>query len=182
MVMMTMIDTLPPKHCLYEKCGVEIVKNQYCVETPAQYEARLATQFCRRKCARLHGPAKKDRPKPTLSPVSVNYGRGGGVEQVKELTPRSEPYKAFIRSLPCTLQGMFCQCNGDVAPHHTDGGGMSLKGSDFSCVPLCHAHHLLMDNAGKKGRGIWSRQELEKIITRLNERFNWLQRYKEQRP
>jgi hypothetical protein len=165
------------------KCGCNKPVERRSYETDRQWNKRKDLGIFRDKCKKaLSAADKPPRSKPTLSPVSVNYGRGGGGAWPKELTPRSEPYKAFIRSLPCTLQGMFCQCNGDVAPHHTDGGGMSLKGSDFSCVPLCHAHHLLMDNAGKKGRGIWSRQELEKIITRLNERFNWLQRYKEQRP
>ncbi len=162
--------------CLH--CGKEIVKNQYCVEKPIEYEARLATQFCRAKCARLHGPAKTERGKPTLQPVSANYQRPRIVTVKKDKTPRSEPYKAFIREQWCLLNGgRFGLCEGDVVPHHTDGGGMSLKGSDLSCVPLCCAHHLLMDNAGKKGRGIWTPAELRLIVNCLNDEFNRIQSY-----
>ena len=59
---------------------------------------------------------------------------------------RDEDYKAWIRTLPC------CACGAQgcsEAAHTGDDGGMSMKASDYSCVPLCsfchtqapHAYH-----------------------------------------
>jgi hypothetical protein len=160
-----MVETLPPKFCLH--CGREITRNQYCVETPAQYEARLATQFCRAKCARLHGPAKKERPKPTLPPVSVNYGRGGGEALPKEKTPRNKHFLLWLLDRPCELRGgKFGPCMGDMIYHHTSGSGMALKGSDLEAISCCYGHHELFDQATKKGIGIFEEGELKRIIAR----------------
>ena len=60
--------------------------------------------------------------------------------------PRDEAYKAWIRSLPCVS----CGCSAPTEAAHTGSdGGMSMKASDYSCVPLCalchrtgsHAYH-----------------------------------------
>ena len=52
--------------------------------------------------------------------------------------PRDEDYKAWIRTLSCV-------CCGHDAPNeaaHTGcDGGMSMKASDYSCVPLCASCH-----------------------------------------
>lgn len=52
--------------------------------------------------------------------------------------PRDEDYKAFIRQLPC------CACHRPApseAAHTGNQGGMSMKASDYSCVPLCAECH-----------------------------------------
>lgn len=49
---------------------------------------------------------------------------------------------------------------------------MSLKGSDYSCIPLCVIHHRVMDNAGKQGREIWANGELDAAIQKYN--AEWL--------
>lgn len=56
---------------------------------------------------------------------------------------RDEAYRDHVRALRC------CYC-GRSAPseaHHAFGqylgGGKSLKGSDYGCVPLCTMHHRL---------------------------------------
>jgi hypothetical protein len=136
-----MADTLPPKHCLHEKCGVEIVKDQHCAESPDQFAKRYNESFCRGKCRRdyerLHGPAKKDRPKPTLSPVSVNYGRGGGMEPMpKELTPRDPAYLDWIRTFDCVSCGWPAHLK-EIEAHHVETGGGSIRCSDYLTVPLC---------------------------------------------
>lgn len=41
---------------------------------------------------------------------------------------------------------------------------MSLKGSDYSAIPLCPEHHGRMDT--KKGKGIFEPGELDRIIIR----------------
>lgn len=55
--------------------------------------------------------------------------------QPKNPPGRSEAYLDYIRSLPCIV------CRNPAEPHHTESGGVGLKGSDFSCVPLCRKHH-----------------------------------------
>jgi len=50
---------------------------------------------------------------------------------------RSWKYRAWIRSLPCAV----CGNTPSEAAHTASDGGMSLKASDFSCVPLCADCH-----------------------------------------
>lgn len=49
---------------------------------------------------------------------------------------RSDEYLDYIRTLPCYICSRY-----PAEPHHAETGGVSLKGSDFSCVPLCRHHH-----------------------------------------
>jgi len=52
--------------------------------------------------------------------------------------PRDEAYKAWIRTLPCIA----CSVEGrSEAAHVGTDGGMSMKASDYSCVPLCSDCH-----------------------------------------
>ena len=48
--------------------------------------------------------------------------------------PRDEVYKAWIRTLPCCACGVVGRSE---AAHAGSDGGMSMKASDYSCVPLC---------------------------------------------
>ena len=51
---------------------------------------------------------------------------------------RDEGYRAWIRTLSC------CACGVDgrsEAAHTGTDGGMSMKASDYSCVPLCPECH-----------------------------------------
>jgi hypothetical protein len=51
---------------------------------------------------------------------------------------RDEDYRAWIRSLPCCA----CLAEGRSEAAHTGAdGGMSMKASDYSCVPLCPDCH-----------------------------------------
>lgn len=56
----------------------------------------------------------------------------------------SEDYLDYIRSLPCRI----CDFN-PVDPHHVETGGVGMKGSDFTAIPLCRKHH---DELGSKGK------------------------------
>jgi|TARA_R100001530_G_scaffold133856_1_gene107847 hypothetical protein len=56
---------------------------------------------------------------------------------------RSGAYLDFIRSRPCWV----CQSK-PVHPHHTVRGGVGLKGSDFSAIPLCPKHHRELHDKG----------------------------------
>ena len=55
--------------------------------------------------------------------------------------------------------------------HHSSTGGMSLKGSDYEAIPLCFCCHEKMDNATKKGIGIFKEGQLAEIIKQLNEQY-----------
>jgi hypothetical protein len=52
--------------------------------------------------------------------------------------PRDETYKTWIRSLPCAACGIEGRSE---AAHTGSDGGMSMKASDYSCVPLCPECH-----------------------------------------
>jgi hypothetical protein len=168
-----MLDTLSPKHCLYEKCGREITQGQWGAEGDDAFAERLATQFCRAKCARLHGPAKKERPKPTLSPVSVNYGRGGGMEpSPKELPKRDQARLAYARSLPCAL----CSVVEGVHAHHENEvgkGSVGSRTSDRRTLPLCWQCH---KSRHDHGREVYGRVDVEAVLARINEAYDQRQK------
>jgi len=87
----------------------------------------------------------------------------------KEKTPRDKKYLKWLTTRPCELRtstGFWGTCKGDVVGHHTETGGMSLKGSDYSAISVCFAHHKLFDNATKKGYGILTDETLARIIER----------------
>lgn len=52
-------------------------------------------------------------------------------------TARNWKYKLWIRSLPCAV----CGCTPTEAAHTGSDGGMSMKASDYSCIPLCADCH-----------------------------------------
>lgn len=54
-------------------------------------------------------------------------------------------YLAFLRDKPCVVcERPWC----DAA--HTVNNGMSSKGADSSCVPLCRAHHQEYDSGRQR--------------------------------
>ena len=141
---------LPPKHCLYDKCGKEITKNQHCAETPDQFAERYNSGYCRAKCKRQHTPSKSERGKQTLELISHNVGRVETVAQEKDLPERDEKYLAWIRTLPCLVPG----CNVEAQAHHQNKrkhGGKGTTASDYRAAPLCIFHHRLGGYSGKMG-------------------------------
>jgi hypothetical protein len=50
---------------------------------------------------------------------------------------RSWKYLAWIRTMPSIVSGLY----GCEAAHTGDDGGMRMKASDFSCLPLTPAEH-----------------------------------------
>lgn len=60
------------------------------------------------------------------------------LSSVRRGPPRDEAYKDWIRTLPCVA----CGIHGRSEAAHTGiDGGMSMKASDYSCVPLCADCH-----------------------------------------
>jgi hypothetical protein len=63
----------------------------------------------------------------------------------KTKTPRDKKYKEWISSLSCCV----CGYPPPSDPHHSESGGKGIKGSDYSCLPMCHTHHTLIHAKGK---------------------------------
>src|SRR5689334_13974397 len=64
--------------------------------------------------------------------------------------PRDEAYRAWIRSQPCAV----CGTHWSVEAAHTGSdGGMRMKASDYSCIPLCvDCHQLAPESYHRIGR------------------------------
>ena len=59
---------------------------------------------------------------------------------------RDWKYRAWIRSLPCAI----CGRQPAEAAHTGTDGGMRLKASDFSCIPLCSNCHTQAPDANHR--------------------------------
>ena len=83
--------------------------------------------------------------------------------------PRDEDYKAWVRTLPCPACGVERRSE---AAHTGSDGGMSLKASDHSCVPLCSDCHTQAPGAYHRvGRRAFERRHgisLAAIVAQLN--------------
>jgi hypothetical protein len=85
----------------------------------------------------------------------------------KKKTPRDKRFLRFLLNRPCELRhGRHGQCYGDMIYHHTSTGGISLKGSDYDAISACFGHHDIFDNAGKKGVGVFTEDQLTAIIAK----------------
>lgn len=103
--------------------------------------------------------------------------------RAKRATPRRGPerdakYRAFIRTLACLgcgIEGRSEAAHTDVLPETSAKGGMSMKHSDYSCVPLCHAcHQSRPDSYHRIGRDAFERAHgvnFADAVTRL--RAEW---------
>jgi hypothetical protein len=96
-------------------------------------ESELIT--ARKRLERLRRPIPKVRRKPRRGPM------------------RSKEYRLWLRRRHCPI----CALGVDVdpwkfkrsEPAHTERNGMSSKGPDSSCAPLCRAHHREYDRNRK---------------------------------
>jgi hypothetical protein len=77
---------------------------------------------------------------------------------------RNYRYKAWIRTLPSAVSGQL----GCEAAHTGSDGGMSMKSSDYSCIPLTFAEHA---EYHRIGRGAFEQRfaiDCRAIVKRLN--------------
>lgn len=71
-------------------------------------------------------------------------------------TPRSKDYRAFIREHSCCVclppveYQPFFHARQNIQAAHTGIGGVGIKASDYSCIPLCHEHHAEAHQHGEK--------------------------------
>ena len=82
---------------------------------------------------------------------------------------RDAEYRAWIRTWPCAA----CGSTLDVEAAHTGSdGGMSMKSSDYSCIPLCtNCHRLGRFAYHRIGRPAFMerwRMDLTRLVLRLN--------------
>ncbi len=82
---------------------------------------------------------------------------------------RSWRYRAWIRSLPCAVCGI--EPAGEAAHTGTDGG-IAIKSSDFSCIPLCENHHRCGSGSYHRlGRAGFEKRwglDIAELVKRLN--------------
>ena len=84
----------------------------------------------------------------------------------KIVTPRDSSYIDWLHTLPCLLCG-----KQGVHAHHTKSGGAGIKGSDYSCIPVCPKCHTDIHQHHGKGNFIET-EKLEEAIERLQEIYN----------
>ena len=88
---------------------------------------------------------------------------------------RDEGYKDWVRSLACCACGV--QGRSEAAHTGTDGG-MSMKASDYSCVPLCADCHtrspLAYHRIGKRAFERSSGLDFPAVVRRLQR--EWLRK------
>ena len=81
---------------------------------------------------------------------------------------RNALYRAWIRSLPCVACGSML----NVEAAHTGPHGLTQKASDYTCIPLCHAHHRTGNDAlDKIGREAFQRYfslRIDDLVQELN--------------
>lgn len=94
------------------------------------------------------------------------------VRKLRRGPPRDPPYRAWIRTLTCTICGSVWRVE---AAHTGYDGGMAMKPSDYSCIPLCKDCH----TAGKGsyhriGRPSFERKydiDIRSLVKALNVRW-----------
>ena len=110
----------------------------------------------------IHG--RKTQLPPTIRPLRKGPPRKGPA--------RDEAYKAWIRTLPCVGCGLNRRSE---AAHTGRDGGMSMKASDYSCVPLCANCHTQSPGAyhrvGKREFERTHRINFGGLVAELNEEW-----------
>ena len=62
----------------------------------------------------------------------------------KPKTDKDPAYLRWVRKQPCVITGRTpCEA------HHTETGGMGMKGSDYSALPLYHTEHRRCHQVGE---------------------------------
>lgn len=102
----------------------------------------------------------------------------------KEKTYRSKQYTSFVDQLPCVVYNYHDslkvfpygneRCGGLVTHHHTETGGVGMKGSDLSCIPLCNGHHKGLTTAIHRGKKTFARIygiDEDKEVLRVNQLY-----------
>jgi len=84
--------------------------------------------------------------------------------QPKIKTDKDPKYLAWVRKQPCVITG-----RSPCEAHHTETGGIGMKGSDYSAVPLHWRQHRICHAVGEKT--FWYTADPVRIIRNLLERY-----------
>jgi len=68
---------------------------------------------------------------------------------------KCKAYLDFIRAKPCLI------CGQRAEAAHNDGGGMAIKTSDLTAIPLCHKHHI--DGEHKGFKSFWAKMPYDRL-------------------
>lgn len=81
---------------------------------------------------------------------------------------RNWKYRAWIRTLPCLV----CGREPSEAAHTGSEGGLQLKASDYSCVPICMQCHTMAPDSyhrlGRVGFEAVHQVDCRELVRRLN--------------
>lgn len=78
---------------------------------------------------------------------------------------RNWKYRQWIRTLPSAVSGI----EGGIEAAHTGGdGGMSMKASDYSCIPLTVEEHREYHQIGKSAFEAKHNLDCAVLVRRLN--------------
>lgn len=156
----------PLKKCKYCKNNIII---------PLGIKMMGASKFCSIACIRLYNKKPIEKTVETGQQYIVGNEKQfetikndttlqPGTKQEKVVYDRDPNYLAMIRVSPCIV----CDNKDNNHAHHTEIGGKGLKGSDYSCVSLCHYHHTGGDNSvhklGQKNFLEYNSLDLKQII------------------
>lgn len=83
-------------------------------------------------------------PKPTKEDRKRAHFDTSDMPLAKQHFDRDGIYRAWVRGHRCLLHWM-TKCEGETEAAHMQRGGRGIKGSDYSCIPLCQKHHRLLD-------------------------------------
>ena len=114
--------------------------------TGKQLQAYLAYQ--------IHGRKEKTPRKP---PAKARQSTRRG-------PARSEPYKRWIRTQPSIVSGLY----GCDAAHTGCDGGMSMKASDLSVLPLTRVEHEEYHKIGRDAFARKYRLDLPQLVAQFN--------------
>lgn len=78
--------------------------------------------------------------------------------------PRDANYRAWVRTLPCTI----CQRR-PSEPHHALPSVTAQRATDYCCIPLCRQHHDMALNRKEFARRFTL--DIPVIINRLNREY-----------
>lgn len=152
-------------------CKTLIVRQPH--DTEKDWKWKQENGRCRKKCLRTY-PASHERGRPTLpGSILISSLVGEGIvlrPQPKGQPWRSEPYKDFIRTLPCLNPE--CRSGMQSEAHHEQEvghGGKSTTCDDSRTLPLCPLCHVPIRH--HYGRSIWRtwKMDPEKLILHFNE-------------
>src|ERR1043166_2168890 len=87
----------------------------------------------------MEGAVRKRHHSPEAAEAAAGHERRiMRKRRIHHGPPRDKKYLAWIRTWPCLV----CRSSFEIEAAHTgDDGGMSLKSSDYSAIPLCSDCH-----------------------------------------